>query len=140
MKVSGRGESHCRSVGTELPGHDGNKEQVELEDNNLRKNHLEQLVHDVLSVDPLEDVSLLDDVVQVRLHELEHQVEVLVIRCSVDIQELDDVWVAPKLFQKDNFPAGESFFSGKVEISPECSLSVCSVAKGVKYFLHGNNG
>ena len=55
-------------------------------------------------MDPLEDVSLLDDVVQVRLHELEHQVEVLVIRGSVDIQELDDVWVAPKLFQKDNFP------------------------------------
>ena len=70
--------------------------------------HLEQLVHDVLSVDPLEDVSLLDDVVQVRLHELEHQVEVLVVGRSMDIQELDDVWVAPKLFQKDNFPANRS--------------------------------
>ena len=29
--------------------------------------------------------------------------------------------------------------SSKVEISPECSLSVCSVAKGIKNFLHGNN-
>ena len=27
----------------------------------------------------------------------------------------------------------------KVETSPECPLSVCSVAKCVKYFLHGNN-
>ena len=59
-------------------------------------------------MDPLEDVSLLDDVVQVRLHELEHQVEVLVVGRSVDIQELDDVWVASKLFQKDNFPANRS--------------------------------
>ena len=105
--------------------------------------YLEQLVHDVLSVDPLEDVSLLDDVVQVRLHELKHQVEVLVIRCSVDIQELDDVWVAPKLFQKDNFPEERQRRLKRrlqVETSPECPLSVCSVAKGVKYFLHGNNG
>ena len=67
--------------------------------------YLEQLVHDVLSVDPLEDVSLLDDMVQVGLHELEHQVEVLVVRRSVNIQQLDYVWVATKLFQKDNFPA-----------------------------------
>ena len=90
-------------------------------------------------MDPLQDVPLLDHMVQVRLHELKHQVEVFVIRRPMDIQELDDVWVAPKLFQKDNFPAGESFFSGKVETSPECSLSVCSVAKGIKNFLHGNN-
>ena len=27
----------------------------------------------------------------------------------------------------------------KVEASPECPLSVCSVTKGVEYFLHGNN-
>ena len=38
LKVSGRGESHCRSVGTELPGHDENEEQVELEEKKLRKN------------------------------------------------------------------------------------------------------
>ena len=37
LKVSGRGESHCRSVGTELPGHHKNEEQFELEDKNLRK-------------------------------------------------------------------------------------------------------
>ena len=65
-------------------------------------------------MDPLEDVSLLDDVVQVRLHELEHQVEVLVVGRSMDIQELDDVWVAPKLFQKDNFPASWSLFEKEV--------------------------
>ena len=63
LKVSGRGESHCRSVGTELPGHDEIEEEVELKDKKLRKIHLEQLVHDVLSVDALEDVSLLDHVV-----------------------------------------------------------------------------
>ena len=66
-------------------------------------------------MDPLQDVPLLDHMVQVRLHELKHQVEVFVIRRPMDIQELDDVWVAPKLFQKDNFPAGESFFQGKLK-------------------------
>ena len=104
LKVSGRGESHCRSVGTELPGHDEIEEQVELEDKYMRRNHLEQLVHDVLSVDALEDVSLLDHVVEVGLHELEDEVEVLVVRSPVHVQQLDDVWVAPKLFQKDDFP------------------------------------
>ena len=38
LKVSGRGESHCRSVGTELPGHDENEEQIEIELKNWRKN------------------------------------------------------------------------------------------------------
>ena len=104
MKVSGRGESHCRSVGTELPGQEENEEQVELEDKILRKNHLEQLVHDVLSVDALEDVALLDHVVEVGLHELEDEVEVLVVGSPVHVQQLDDVRVAPKLFQKDDFP------------------------------------
>ena len=38
---------------------------------------LEELVHDVLAVDLLEDVPLLDHVMQVSLHELKHQVQVL---------------------------------------------------------------
>ena len=140
MKASGHDGSHCPNVGTGLPDQRSIIKFVNFEENIV---HLEQLIHDVLSVDPLEDVSLLDDVVQVRLHELEHQVEVLVICCSVDIQELDDVWVAPKLFQKDNFPEERQRRlkrRSKVETSPECPLSVRSVAKGVKYFLHGNNG
>ena len=98
MKVSGRGESHCRSVGTELPGQDKNEEQMEPEDKKLRKIHLEQLVHDVLSVDALEDVALLDHVVEVGLHELKHQVEVLVVGRAVHVEQLDDVRVTPKLF------------------------------------------
>ena len=110
LKAFGRDGSHCPNVGTGWP--DGVKNEIgNFEENDV---HLEQLVHDVLSVDPLEDVSLLDDVVQVRLHELEHEVEVLVVRRSVDIQQLDDVWVAPKLFQKDNFPASWSLFEKEV--------------------------
>ena len=111
LKASGHDGSHCPNVGTGLPDQRSIIKFVNFEENIV---HLEQLIHDVLSVDPLEDVSLLDDVVQVRLHELEHQVEVLVVCCSVDIQELDDVWVAPKLFQKDNFPASWSLFEKEV--------------------------
>ena len=55
-------------------------------------------------MDALEDVALLDHVVEVGLHELEDEVEVLVVRRPVHVQQLDDVWVAPKLFQKDDFP------------------------------------
>ena len=105
LKASGHDGSHCPNVGTGLPDQRSIIKFVNFEENIV---HLEQLIHDVLSVDPLEDVSLLDDVVQVRLHELEHQVEVLVVGRSMDIQELDDVWVASKLFQKDNFPANRS--------------------------------
>ena len=141
MKVSGRGESHCRSVGTELPGHDEIEEQVELEDKYMRRNHLEQLVHDVLSVDALEDVALLDHVVEVGLHELEDEVEVLVVGRPVHVQQLDDVRVAAKLFQKDDFPVMMIFsrVGQKHEMLPERALSVSSVAKGIKDLLHSHN-
>ena len=138
MKASGHDGSHCPNVGTGLPDQRSIIKFVKFEENIV---HLEQLIHDVLSVDPLEDVSLLDDVVQVRLHELEHQVEVLVVGRSMDIQELDDVWVAPKLFQKDDFPAMMIFLrtGQKQEKLPERALSVSSVAKGIKYLLHSHN-
>ena len=55
-------------------------------------------------MDALEDVALLDHVVEVGLHELEDEVEVLVVGRPVHVQQLDDVRVAPKLFQKDDFP------------------------------------
>jgi hypothetical protein len=40
--------------------------------------YLEELVHDVLSMDLLENVPLLDDMMQICLHELEDQVQVLI--------------------------------------------------------------
>ena len=119
LKVSGRGESHCRSVGTELPGQE---ETMRNKSKIWEQIHLEQLVHDVLSVDALEDVSLLDHVVEVGLHELEDEVEVLVVGRPVHVQQLDDVWVAPKLFQKDDFPRTMIF--SRVDQNMKCYLNV----------------
>ena len=92
-------------------------------------------------MDALEDVALLDHVVEVGLHELEDEVEVLVVRRPVHVQQLDDVRVAPELFQKDNFPAMMNFsgIGQRQEISPERALSVSSVAKGIKNLLHSHN-
>ena len=92
-------------------------------------------------MDALEDVALLDHVVEVGLHELEDEVEVLVVGSPVHVQQLDDVWVAPKLFQKDYFPEMMIFCrtGQKQEKSPERALSVSSVAKGIKDLLHSHN-
>jgi hypothetical protein len=56
-------------------------------------------------VDSLQYVPLLDDVMQVRLHELEHKVKVLVIGSSMHVQQTDYVWMVSKFFEEDNFPA-----------------------------------
>ena len=73
-------------------------------------------------MDALEDVSLLDHVVEVGLHELEDEVEVLVVGRPVHVQQLDDVWVAPKLFQKDDFPVMMIF--SRVGQNMKCYLNV----------------
>ena len=77
--------------------------------------YLEKLIHDVLSVDALENVALLDDMVQVCLHELEDQIEILFVGCPVHVQQSDDVGVRPKLFQEDYLS--------------KCPLCVCPVSK-----------
>ena len=43
----------------------------------------------------------------------------------MNIQELDDIRVISKFFEEHNFP--------------ECSLGVCSVPEGIKYFLDGHH-
>ena len=50
------------------------------------------LVHDVLLVDGLQDLGL-DDGVEVGVHELEGQVDVLVVAGTHHVQQLDDVLV-----------------------------------------------
>ena len=40
---------------------------------------LEELVHDVLFVDSLENIALLDDMMQIRFHKLKNQIEILII-------------------------------------------------------------
>lgn len=71
-----------------------------------------------------EDVSFLDDVMEVGLHELEDQVQVLVVGSPVHVQQPNDVGVAAELFEKDNLPEG--------------ALGVSTVAEGVEDLLDGH--
>jgi hypothetical protein len=67
----------------------------------------EVLVEHVLLVDGLHDVGP-DDCVQVGLHEVEHQVDVLVVLGLEDVEEGDDVGVAVEFLQEDDLSRGRS--------------------------------
>ena len=55
-------------------------------------------------MDAFEDVSFLDDMMEIRLHELKDEVKVLVIGRPVHVQQPDYVWVAAELLQEDDLP------------------------------------
>ena len=60
--------------------------------------YLKELVHDVLAVNALQDITLLDDMMKICFHELEYKVEIFIIGGSVDVEELDYIWMASKFF------------------------------------------
>lgn len=59
------------------------------------------LIEYVLFVYAFHDVSP-DDGVEVGLHEIEHQVDVLIVLCLEDVQQGDDVGVPVELLQKND--------------------------------------
>lgn len=61
----------------------------------------EVLVQDILLVDRLHDVGP-NDGVEVGLHEIEHQVDVLVVLSFEDIEQRDDVGVSVEFLQEDD--------------------------------------
>ena len=77
----------------------------------------QQLPGDVLDVDVFADVSS-DHCVQVRVHELEHQVQVYVILRLFHRDQLDDVVVGAQLLQEHDFS--------------ESALSISRVREGSK--------
>lgn len=81
---------------------------------------LEELVDDELLVDLLEDASA-DDDVQVCLHIVKYQIEILVILCLYYIEQSDDVFVAVQFLQEHYFP--------------KCSLRICCVMKCIENFF-----
>jgi hypothetical protein len=56
-------------------------------------------------VDVLHDIGP-DDRVQIRLHEIEHQVDIFVVLGLQDAQQGDDIGVAVELLQKDDLCDG----------------------------------
>lgn len=84
----------------------------------------EDLINNILLMNVLKDVSS-DNSVQIRVHEVENQVDVSVIFCTNDVLETDDVLVARQLLKENNFTEG--------------TLGVCCVLKGIKIFLKSHN-
>ena len=85
---------------------------------------LEKLVHDVALVDVQKDVRPYRGV-QVRLHVLEHQVDVPVVVRPQHVQQPNDVSVAAYLLQEHDFSKG--------------ALRVRGILKGVEDLLQGHN-
>jgi hypothetical protein len=62
---------------------------------------------------------------QVRLHEIEHQVQILVIFRLNDILQSDDISMVSHLLQEHNFP--------------ESALGISSIMESIEYLLQGNS-
>lgn len=85
---------------------------------------LEYLIHNVFLMDVLHDVGP-DDGVQVRLHEIEHQIDIFIIFCLEDVQQGYDVRVAVELLQEDHLAV--------------CSLRIRRILKGIEYLLQSHD-
>lgn len=85
---------------------------------------LKNLVNDVLLVDVFEDISS-DDGMQVSVHEIEDEVNVAVIFRANYILESDDIFMAGKLLEEDNFS--------------ESTLCVSRVLECIEVLLEGDN-
>ena len=84
----------------------------------------ENLVDNILLVDVLKDVGS-NDCVQIRVHEVEHEINVSVIFSTNHVLQSNDVLVTSQLLQKDNLT--------------ECSLGICGVLKGVKVLFKSDD-
>lgn len=81
---------------------------------------LQNLLHYLLLVNFLQYIGT-DDSVQVCFHLVEDKLDVSVIFSPHYIQQPDYIFVSVQILQKHYFP--------------ECSLSICSVLKSVKYLF-----
>lgn len=48
-----------------------------------------------------------NDGVQIGLHEVEHQVDVLIVLCLEDVEERDDIGVPVEFLQEDDLDVGK---------------------------------
>lgn len=85
---------------------------------------LEALVDNVLLVDVLQDVGP-DNCVQVRVHEIENQVDITVVFGSDDVLESNDVFVPIKLLQEYDLS--------------ESTLGICCILEGVEVLFKGHD-
>lgn len=85
---------------------------------------LEYLIHNIFLMDVLHDVGP-DDGVQVRLHEIEHQIDIFIIFCLEDVQQGYDVRVAVELLQEYHLAV--------------CSLRIRRILKGIEYLLQSHD-
>lgn len=83
----------------------------------------EVLEHDVTAVDIFEDVAP-DDCMQVGLHEVEYQIDILMIARPDNAVQIDDVGMAPEFAEEHDFAVG--------------ALGIGSVLEGIEDFLEGD--
>jgi hypothetical protein len=82
-------------------------------------------------MDVLHDVGP-DDGVQVRLHEIEHQIDIFIIFCLEDVQQRYDVRVAVELLQEDHLGYHWLYLA-------VCSLRIRRILKGIEYLLQSHD-
>lgn len=85
----------------------------------------EQLIHNELHVNILENSSFSNNMMQIRVHELKDQIQIVIVVCPMDIEQLDDVRMVAELPEEDDFA--------------ECALRVSAVAEGVVNAFHRND-
>ena len=85
---------------------------------------LEALIHDVLLVDVLEDVSS-DNSMEIGIHEIEHQIDVAIVFSTDNILQSNDVLVTNQLLQEDDFTEG--------------TLCISCILESIKVLLYGHN-
>lgn len=64
------------------------------------------LIEHIAFMDALHDIGP-DDRVQIGLHEVEHEVDILIVLCFEDIEEGDDIGMSVELLQEDDLDGGK---------------------------------
>ena len=73
----------------------------------------------------LQNASFPNDMMQIRVHELEDQIQIVIVVSPMDVEQLDDVRVVAELPEEDDFSEG--------------ALGVRTVAEGVVDALDGHD-
>jgi hypothetical protein len=82
-------------------------------------------------MDVLHDIGP-DDGVQIRLHEIEHEIDVFIIFCFEDVEQRYDVGVAVELLQEYHL----AYYGLYLAV---CSLCIRSILKGIEYLLQSHD-
>ena len=84
----------------------------------------EALVNDILLMNILQNIGS-NNGMQIRIHEIEDEIDIPVVFCSYHILQSNDVLVTVQLLEEYNFT--------------ECTLSVSCILESIEVFLYGDD-